>query len=154
MWSNSWNKNWQAKPKYLEKTYTSAIFSAKNITKPDLWQNSGRRGGKPATNSGCQEISKLLWRRNVYYGVNNNHHWNLFWDNWLLSTPSHQMPFKQYDPTLYLPLESIGQQSLKRYFKDIYKLNLTNQFITISRPFIKYTHLYCLSYWHWRYINK
>jgi hypothetical protein len=26
-WSNWWNENWQGKPKYLEKTYSSATLS-------------------------------------------------------------------------------------------------------------------------------
>jgi hypothetical protein len=37
-------------PKHSEKTCPSATLSIKNRTWPDLGSNSGRRGGKPATN--------------------------------------------------------------------------------------------------------
>jgi hypothetical protein len=50
MWSSRWNENWQGKPKYSEKTCPNAMFSTTNPTWPDLESNSGRRGGKPATN--------------------------------------------------------------------------------------------------------
>jgi hypothetical protein len=50
VWSSRWNENWQGKPKYSEKTYPSAILSTTNPTWHDLGSNSGRRGGKPATN--------------------------------------------------------------------------------------------------------
>jgi hypothetical protein len=38
------------KPKYSEKTYSSATLSTTNPTWPDPGSNPGRRGGKPATN--------------------------------------------------------------------------------------------------------
>jgi hypothetical protein len=38
------------KPKYSEKTFPSAILSATNPTWSDPCANTGRRGGKPATN--------------------------------------------------------------------------------------------------------
>jgi hypothetical protein len=49
LWRNWWNKDWQGKPKYSEKTCPSATLSTTNPTwlNPDL--NLGRRGGKPAT---------------------------------------------------------------------------------------------------------
>jgi hypothetical protein len=50
LWSNWWNEDWQGKPKYSEKTYSSAILSTTNPTWPDPCANPGRRGGKPATN--------------------------------------------------------------------------------------------------------
>jgi hypothetical protein len=50
LWSNWWNEDWQGKPKYSEKTCPSAILSTTNPTWPDPGANSGRRGGKPATN--------------------------------------------------------------------------------------------------------
>jgi hypothetical protein len=50
MWSNWWNEDWQGKPKYSEKTILSAILSTTNPTWPDPCANTGRRGGKPATN--------------------------------------------------------------------------------------------------------
>jgi hypothetical protein len=50
LWSNWWTEDWQGKPKYLEKTCPSATLSTTNPTWPDSGSNSGRRGGKPATN--------------------------------------------------------------------------------------------------------
>jgi hypothetical protein len=50
MWSCRWNEDWQGKPKYSEKTCPSATLSITDPTRPDLRSNSGRRGGKPATN--------------------------------------------------------------------------------------------------------
>jgi hypothetical protein len=47
----SWsNEIWQGNPKYLEKTYLSAILCTKNPTWPDLWPNPGRRDRKQAAN--------------------------------------------------------------------------------------------------------
>jgi hypothetical protein len=48
LWSNWWN--WQGKPKYSEKTCPIATLSTTNPTWPDPCANTGRRGGKPATN--------------------------------------------------------------------------------------------------------
>jgi hypothetical protein len=45
LWSNWWNE-----PKYSEKTCPSAILSTTNPTWPDPCANTGRRGGKSATN--------------------------------------------------------------------------------------------------------
>jgi hypothetical protein len=45
-----WNKDWQGKTKYSEKTCPSATLSTTNPTWPDLGSKPGRRGGKPATN--------------------------------------------------------------------------------------------------------
>jgi hypothetical protein len=50
LWSNQWNENWQRKPKYSERTCLSATLSITNPTWLDLGSNTGRRGGKPATN--------------------------------------------------------------------------------------------------------
>jgi hypothetical protein len=50
MRSNRWNKDWKGKPKYSEKTCSSATLSTTNPTQPDLSSNPGRRGGKPANN--------------------------------------------------------------------------------------------------------
>jgi hypothetical protein len=50
LWRNSWNEDWQGKPKYSEKTYRSATLNTKNPTWLDPVLNPGRRGGKPATN--------------------------------------------------------------------------------------------------------
>jgi hypothetical protein len=50
VWSSRWNEDWQGKPKYSEKTCSSATLLTKNPTWPDLGSNPGRRGGKPATN--------------------------------------------------------------------------------------------------------
>jgi hypothetical protein len=45
-----WNQDWQGNPKYSEKTCPSATLSTTNPTRLDPGLNSGRRGGKPATN--------------------------------------------------------------------------------------------------------
>jgi hypothetical protein len=50
VWSCRWNKNWQGKPKYSEKTCSNATLSTTNPTWPDVGSDPGRRGGKPATN--------------------------------------------------------------------------------------------------------
>jgi hypothetical protein len=50
MWSSRWNENWQGKPKYSEKTCSSATLPITNPTWPDLGSNPDHRGGKPATN--------------------------------------------------------------------------------------------------------
>jgi hypothetical protein len=50
LWRNWWNKDWQGKPKYSEKTCPSATLSTTNPTWLDPGLNSGCRGGKPATN--------------------------------------------------------------------------------------------------------
>jgi hypothetical protein len=50
LWRNTWNEDWQGKPKYSEKTCPSATLSTKNLTWVDTGLNPGRRGGKPATN--------------------------------------------------------------------------------------------------------
>jgi hypothetical protein len=49
--SNWWNKNWQGKPKYSEKTYPSATLSTTKSHMTDPVSNPGPAGtGKPATN--------------------------------------------------------------------------------------------------------
>jgi hypothetical protein len=50
LWSSRWNENWQGKPKYSEKTCSSATLFTTNPTWSDLGSNPGRRGGKPAIN--------------------------------------------------------------------------------------------------------
>jgi hypothetical protein len=50
VWSSRWNENWQGKPKYSEKTCSSATLSTTNPTLPDLGSNPSRRGGKSSTN--------------------------------------------------------------------------------------------------------
>jgi hypothetical protein len=50
MWSSRWNEIWQGKPKYSEKTCTSATLSTRNPTWPDLASNPDRLCGTPATN--------------------------------------------------------------------------------------------------------
>jgi hypothetical protein len=50
LWSNWWNKDWQGKPKYSEKTCPSVTLSTTNPTWLDPGSNPGCRGGKPATN--------------------------------------------------------------------------------------------------------
>jgi hypothetical protein len=53
VWSSSsqWNDDWQAKPKYSEKTCPSATLSTISPTWSDPDSNSGSRVGKSATNS-------------------------------------------------------------------------------------------------------
>jgi hypothetical protein len=50
LWRNWWNEDWQGKPKYSEKTCTSATLSTTNPTWPDLGSKPGRRGGNSVTN--------------------------------------------------------------------------------------------------------
>jgi hypothetical protein len=50
LWGNWWTEDWQGKPKYSENTCPSATWSTTNPTWLDPGLNSGRRGGKPATN--------------------------------------------------------------------------------------------------------
>jgi hypothetical protein len=62
LWRNWWNKDWQGKPKYSEKTCSSATLSTTNPTWLDPGLNPGRRGEKPATNRlryGAAKISLL-----------------------------------------------------------------------------------------------
>jgi hypothetical protein len=49
-WSNWWNKNWQGKPKYSEKTCPSATLSTTYPIWPNRARNPDRLGGKPAAN--------------------------------------------------------------------------------------------------------
>jgi hypothetical protein len=49
LWRNLWNKDWQGKPKYSEKTCPSATLSTTNPTWLDPGFNPVRRGGKPGT---------------------------------------------------------------------------------------------------------
>jgi hypothetical protein len=48
-WRSWWNE-WQGNPKYSEKTCPDPTLSTTNPTWPDPGLNSGRRGGKPASN--------------------------------------------------------------------------------------------------------
>jgi hypothetical protein len=50
VWSSWWNKNWQRKPKYLEKTCHSATLSTTNPTWLDSGSNVGSRDQRPTTN--------------------------------------------------------------------------------------------------------
>jgi hypothetical protein len=49
VWSSQWNE-WQAKPKYSEKSCPSATLSTMNTTWPGLNSKLAHRYGKPATN--------------------------------------------------------------------------------------------------------
>jgi hypothetical protein len=49
VWSNRWSA-WQGKPKYSDKTYSTASFPTTNPTWPDLGLNPVLRSGKPASN--------------------------------------------------------------------------------------------------------
>jgi hypothetical protein len=50
LWSSQWNKNWQGKSKYSEKTCPSATLSTTNPTWTELGSNPGRRNGNPVDN--------------------------------------------------------------------------------------------------------
>jgi hypothetical protein len=58
---NWWTKDWQGKPKYSEKSCPSATLSTTNPTWLDPGLNSGRRGGKPATNRLSYGAATFLW---------------------------------------------------------------------------------------------
>jgi hypothetical protein len=49
-WRIWWNKDWQGKLTYSEKTWVSVTLSTTNPTWPNTSANPGRCGGKPATN--------------------------------------------------------------------------------------------------------
>jgi hypothetical protein len=72
-----WWRIWQEKPKYSEKTCPSATLSTTNATWLDPGSNSGRRGGKPATNRlsyGHSYPIVLKWKRPwVHYPVTEQH---------------------------------------------------------------------------------
>jgi hypothetical protein len=61
LWSNWWNVDWQGKPKYSEKTCSSATLSTTNPTWPDPGANPGRHGGKPATNRLSYGAALVCW---------------------------------------------------------------------------------------------
>jgi hypothetical protein len=64
-WRIWWNKDWQGKPEYSEKTCPSAILSTTNPTWPDPGLNPGRRGGKPATNR-LSYVAANVWLSKSY----------------------------------------------------------------------------------------
>jgi hypothetical protein len=75
VWRSGWNKNWQERPKYPEKTFSSATLSATNPTWPELGSNPGLRRGKPASNrlsygtASCVNYNQLCiyeWEITVY----------------------------------------------------------------------------------------
>jgi hypothetical protein len=49
LWSNWWNEDWQGKPKYSEKTCSSATLSTTNPTWSDPGSNACPCSGRPAT---------------------------------------------------------------------------------------------------------
>jgi hypothetical protein len=55
-WSIWWIENWHTTPKYLKKTYPSAILSTTNLAWTDLRL---KPGGKPASN--CLSHGLTLW---------------------------------------------------------------------------------------------
>jgi hypothetical protein len=63
--SNQWNASWQGKRKYSEKTCPSATLSTTDSTWPDLGPNTGRRGGKLATNRLSYGLAVILTLINV-----------------------------------------------------------------------------------------
>jgi hypothetical protein len=65
-----WNKDWQGKPKYSEKTCPSATLSATNPIWPDPGSNPGRRGGKSATNRLRYGAACVYLRQNRNWAYN------------------------------------------------------------------------------------
>jgi hypothetical protein len=69
LWTSRWKENWQGKPKYSDKTCSSATLTTANNIWPDLGSNPGRRGGKPATNhlsynsDQYRSFMEAFWRR-------------------------------------------------------------------------------------------
>jgi hypothetical protein len=59
LWRNWWNEDWQGKPKYSEKTCSSATLSTTNPTWLDPGLNPSRRGRKPATNRLSYDAAKV-----------------------------------------------------------------------------------------------
>jgi hypothetical protein len=69
LWRNWWNKDWQGKPKYSEKTCSSATLSTTNPPWTNPVLNPGRRGEKPATNRltyGPASVNHLIWSLEEY----------------------------------------------------------------------------------------
>jgi hypothetical protein len=62
LWSNWWNEDWQGKPKYSERTCSSATLST-NPTRLDPGSKPGRCGEKPASNHLSHNTSHFS-----YYG--------------------------------------------------------------------------------------
>jgi hypothetical protein len=81
LWRNWRNKDWQGKPKYLEKTWPSATLSTTNPSWLDPSSNPCRRGGKPATNRLSYGVALQLFYFNL---------WPIYWlslvllSKWLL----------------------------------------------------------------------
>jgi hypothetical protein len=50
LWRIWWNQNWRGKPRYSGETCPNFALSTANPIGLELKSNSGRRGGKPATN--------------------------------------------------------------------------------------------------------
>jgi hypothetical protein len=69
LWSNWWNEDWQGKPKYSEKSCPSAILSITNPTWPHPCANTGRRGGKPATNRLSYGAAVTVRCRRSYFAI-------------------------------------------------------------------------------------
>jgi hypothetical protein len=67
VWSSRWNKNWQGKRKYSEKTCPSATLSITNPTWPDLCSNPWSATAKSAVCSWCsyKESYTCLFRAPV-----------------------------------------------------------------------------------------
>jgi hypothetical protein len=119
-WSNWWNKNWQGKSKYSEKTYPSVTLSTTKSHMTDPVSNPGPQRGKPATNrlsygAALSEILtkisprkwallekppvvQLLKNFRTFYGTRRfiavftrALHWSLFWTRLIQSIPTYHI---------------------------------------------------------------
>jgi hypothetical protein len=95
-----WNKVWQWKPKYSEKTCLNVTLSTTNPTWPGPDSNPGRRGGKPATNRRSygtvislvtqtpkKKISRLWWHLKIHHRSHKTYHRTVPWVSWFQFTP-------------------------------------------------------------------
>jgi hypothetical protein len=65
------NEDWQGKPKYSEKTCSSATLSTTNPTWPDPGSNPARRNGKPTTNCFRYGAAIIFLLFNGYFSSEN-----------------------------------------------------------------------------------
>jgi hypothetical protein len=104
LWRNWWNKDWQGKPKYSEKTCPGTTLSTTNPTWLYPGLNPGRRSGKPATNRLTYGVA-IFW---IYY------------ESWRSGKLSWTFINKSYIPktksntcfTVLPPQEAYGSQNL------------------------------------------
>jgi hypothetical protein len=76
-WRIWWYENWQEKPNHSEKVCPSATSSTTSPTWPDLGSNSGRRGGKPATNCLNYGTAKTPAQLRIVWQASTVRWWNI-----------------------------------------------------------------------------